>query len=351
MTEEKTMHWTQWTPPCDPRRMDGAIVHEDEHGRLIETADCGQRCPGCGLCCADYRDTITADYAGTEEFEGNLKLGRGGLIRLEENVWYRVPHCGPSCPGYERCCRPFQLRRRPETVADARRILLEDDASQRWEMQESLLILAHEGTLDRYHGHALVAFFGAPVYQPDHALRACRAAIECCDTLHGLEETWQERDLAAPHVHIGLHTGELLVGNITLTTRVDYTVAGENLNIAYRVGELNELYGTEIMISQATWSQCERQLEVRELDLVRIKGRREPIRAYELMSAKGRLSPEQLQLRGAFATGLVAFRNRDYAAALEMFRSCRQTLPGDRPATVYIERCERELSTPTHRVE
>ena len=213
------------------------------------------------------------------------------------------------------------------------------------------IILAHEGTLDRYQGHALVAFFGAPVYQPDHALRACRAAIECCDTLHGLEETWQERDLAAPHVHIGLHTGELLVGNITLTTRVDYTVAGENLNIAYRVGELNELYGTEIMISQATWSQCERQLEVRELDLVRIKGRREPIRAYELMSAKGRLSPEQLQLRGAFATGLVAFRNRDYAAALEMFRSCRQTLPGDRPATVYIERCERELSTPTHRVE
>ncbi len=145
MTEEKTVAWTQWIPPCDPRRMDGAIVHEDEHGRLIETADCGQRCPGCGLCCADYCDTITVDYAGTEEFEGNLKLGRGGLIKLEEDVWYRVPHCGPACPGYGRCCRPFVLRRRPETVADARRILLEDDASQRWEMQESLLILAHEG--------------------------------------------------------------------------------------------------------------------------------------------------------------------------------------------------------------
>lgn len=76
------MDWTQWIPPCDPRRVDGAIVTEDEHGRLIETADCGQRCPGCGLCCADYRDAIRADYAGTEEFEGNLKLGRGGLTGL-----------------------------------------------------------------------------------------------------------------------------------------------------------------------------------------------------------------------------------------------------------------------------
>ncbi len=142
------MDRTQWIPPHDPRRADGSFVVEDEHGRRIATADCGQRCPGCGLCCASYRDSIAADYAGTEEFEGNLKLGRGGLIKLEDNLWYRVPHCGPSCPGYERCCRPFELRRRPETVADARRILLEDGASQRWEMQESLLILAHEGTAE-----------------------------------------------------------------------------------------------------------------------------------------------------------------------------------------------------------
>ena len=140
------MDWAQWVPPHDPRRVDGAITTEDEHGRLIQTADCGQRCPGCGLCCACYRDTITADYAGTKEFEGSLRLGRGGLVELEEDLWYRVPHCGPTCPGYGCCCPSLELRRRPETVADARRILLEDNTSQLWEMQESLLILAHEGT-------------------------------------------------------------------------------------------------------------------------------------------------------------------------------------------------------------
>ena len=140
--------WTPWLPPYDPRRVENAAVIEDEHGRMIEEADCGQRCPGCGLCCTGYRDVLTSDYAGGEEFEGNLKLGRGGLIKLEGNLWYRIPDCGPSCPGYGRCCRPFELRQRPGTVADARRILLEDDTSKKWEIRESLLILAHEGTAE-----------------------------------------------------------------------------------------------------------------------------------------------------------------------------------------------------------
>ncbi|MDH7486449.1 MAG: hypothetical protein QHJ81_09275 [Anaerolineae bacterium] len=141
-------NWTPWTPPYDPRRLDGADVAEDEHGRLIETANCSRRCPGCGLCCAGYRDRITADYAGVEEFEGNLKLGRGGLVRLEGDLWYRSSACGDSCPGYGRCCPPFDLRQHPQTVADARRILLESETAWRWEMQEALLILAHEGTAE-----------------------------------------------------------------------------------------------------------------------------------------------------------------------------------------------------------
>jgi len=140
--------WTQWTPPYDPRQVDGGIVTEDKHGRLIESADCGQRCPGCGICCAGYRDVVSPDYAGQEEFKGNLKTGRGGLVQLEGGLWYRVSNCGESCPGYGRCCQPFEQRQRPETVADARRILLEDDHSQRWQMQEALLILAHEGSAE-----------------------------------------------------------------------------------------------------------------------------------------------------------------------------------------------------------
>ena len=142
------MDWTQWTPPYDPRQVNGATVTEDEHRRLIETADCGTRCPGCGICCAGYRDVITAEYAGEEEFAGNLEMVRGGLVQLEGGLWYHVSACGESCPGYGRCCRPFGQRQRPETVADARHVLLEDDASPRWQMQEALLILAHAGTTE-----------------------------------------------------------------------------------------------------------------------------------------------------------------------------------------------------------
>ena len=145
---ETPIDWTQWTPPYDPRQVDGAIVTEDEHQRLIETADCGQRCPGCGICCAGYRDVLTDEYAGEEEFEGNLRPVPGGLIHLEGGLSYRVSNCGESCPGYGRCCPPFEQRQRPETVADARHILLEKDNSARWEMQEALLILAHEGTTE-----------------------------------------------------------------------------------------------------------------------------------------------------------------------------------------------------------
>jgi hypothetical protein len=126
--------------------MDSATVIEDVHGRLIESADCGIRCPGCGICCAGYRDQGTADYAGVEEFEANLKLVRGGLVKLEDGLWYRIPHCGESCPGFGLCCKPYGMRDRPETVADARHVLLEDEVSPLWQQQEALIILAHHGS-------------------------------------------------------------------------------------------------------------------------------------------------------------------------------------------------------------
>jgi hypothetical protein len=141
--------WQRWLPPDDPRLGNGAMLTRDEQGRLIESADCGTRCPGCGICCAGYRDVVTADYAGVEEYEGNLKSGREGLIRQEDGKWwYRSATCGAACPGYGGCCQPFDRHLYPKTVADAHRILLEDATAPRWAMQEALLILAHDGTTE-----------------------------------------------------------------------------------------------------------------------------------------------------------------------------------------------------------
>ena len=201
------MDWTQWTPPYDPRQVNGATVTEDEHHRLIETADCGMRCPGCGICCAGHRDVVTADYAGQEEFEGNLKLGRGGLVRLEGGLWYRASTCGESCPGYGQCCPPFDLRQRPETVADARRVLLESETAWRWEMQEALLILAHEGSaeavevLEAYQPRAharLEGFAGCALDEGRYFASIPRNAEEERIMLKcEVSRAWEERAIAA----------------------------------------------------------------------------------------------------------------------------------------------------------
>lgn len=142
---------TVWAPrnsPYDPRYVDGAMVIQDEQGRLIERADCSRRCPGCGICCEGYRDVIQDGYRGLEEFAGNLMAGPDGLVELEGGRLYRPAACGPACPGYGDCCAPVEQRRRPETVDEARHILLECADSRRWEMQEALLILAHAGTAE-----------------------------------------------------------------------------------------------------------------------------------------------------------------------------------------------------------
>jgi hypothetical protein len=201
------MAWSQWAPPYDPRHVDGATVAEDAHGRLIETADCGLRCPGCGVCCAGYRDEIAGDWWGVEEFEGNLKMGRGGLVKLDGGEWYRVSLCGESCPGYGQCCPPFDMRRRPETAADARRVLLERDDSRRWEIQEALLILAHEGSaeavdsLETYLPQAhtrLEGFAECALDEGRYFASVPRNAEEARAMLkREVLQTWEERAIAA----------------------------------------------------------------------------------------------------------------------------------------------------------
>lgn len=199
--------WQSWIPPYDPRLVDGATVIEDEHGRMIQTADCGIRCPGCGICCAGYRDVVTADYAGEEEYEANLKLTRGGLVKQEGGSWYRSATCGEACPGYGQCCQPFDLRQRPETVADARRVLLEDATSPRWAMQEALLILAHDGTaaavaaLEAYIpvAHARLAGFSECALDEGRFFAATPRNAEEEQTMMKQEvrQAWEDRAIVA----------------------------------------------------------------------------------------------------------------------------------------------------------
>jgi hypothetical protein len=140
--------WSPWAPMSDPRLSDGVITTEDEYGRLIVSADCGLRCPGCGICCQGYHDALTVSDRGTQEFEMNLWAPEEELVPLDNDTYYQPVLCGPSCPGYGRCCPPLELRDLPSNLAEASEVLLEREDSQRWEIEAALMFLAHAGTVE-----------------------------------------------------------------------------------------------------------------------------------------------------------------------------------------------------------
>ncbi|HPH02615.1 MAG TPA: CHASE2 domain-containing protein [Spirochaetota bacterium] len=146
------------------------------------------------------------------------------------------------------------------------------------------IILAHGGMLDKYEGDAVMAVFGAPLLQPDHAERACRAALAVQARLSELRAAWLERGLPAFITRIGLNSGEMVVGNMGSRERFDYTVIGDAVNLGSRLEGANKQYGTYLMISQATRDLAgPERFVTRELDMIRVKGKAEPVRVFELI--------------------------------------------------------------------
>lgn len=150
------------------------------------------------------------------------------------------------------------------------------------------LIFAHRGTLDKYEGDAIMAFWNAPIAQPDHALRACRAALDNIAALRRLQASWAERGLTGFDIRIGINTGPMIVGNMGSPSRLEYTVLGDAVNIGARLEQENKNFGTKIMISDSTLTAAGREnLEVRELGEVTVKGRQQTVKVYELLGMRG----------------------------------------------------------------
>ncbi len=208
------------------------------------------------------------------------------------------------------------------------------------------IILEEEGTVDKYEGDAIVAFWGAPLDQEGQAGRACRAALRQQAALKELNRRFTEVGLPTLSCRIGLHTGEAVVGNLGSEKRFDYTVIGDAVNLASRLEGLNKFYQTAIMVSETTVQECAEDLEFRELDRVAVKGRETPITVYQLLALKGELSQPLAAMREAFAQGLELYRQREFAAAASCFARALQHFPEDGPARVFLERCRQFQSSP-----
>jgi adenylate cyclase len=198
-------------------------------------------------------------------------------------------------------------------------------------------VLASSGTVNEFLGDGVVAFWGAPVPHEDHAARAVRAALRCRDALEPLMERWREGG-AASGFRIGLHTGELVVGEIGSAERRAYRAVGDAMNVAARIEAASKAYGTRLLASGATVARAAGEAAVREVDRVRVVGRVEPVDLFELLAPAGAVAPALDALAARYAEALAAYRARDFAAAARGFEACLALAPADGPSAVLLAR-------------
>ena len=156
-------------------------------------------------------------------------------------------------------------------------------------------VFKHDGLLDKYIGDAIMAVYGAPIHRDDHAVLACRTALDMLDELRHLQATWKEQGLPILDIGIGINTGAMIVGNMGSEDRFDYTVIGDSVNLGSRIEALNKTYGTHILISEFTYDQVREEFKyIREIDVTTVRGRSEPVKIYELMHVDGYASMDWL---------------------------------------------------------
>lgn len=211
------------------------------------------------------------------------------------------------------------------------------------------IILGYDGTVDKFEGDAIMAFFGAPQVFPDHAARACFAALDMQRKLGEMRARWREQGRHELFVRMGMNTGEAVVGNMGSRTRMDYTVMGDSVNLASRLEGANKFYSTGIMISEFTRTDADDAIEVRQLDRIRVVGKEEPIVVYELLARKGELDSDTKDMLEKYDAGLDHFKEREWEKARSLFRAGLKIIPGDGPCATYVERCTEFMKSPPSR--
>ncbi len=182
------------------------------------------------------------------------------------------------------------------------------------------ILMKHGGTVDKFEGDAIIAFFGAPIPFEDHARRACLASLEMQKRLGELRAEWRKEGKHELFMRIGMNTGPMVVGNMGSKTRMDYTMMGDSVNLAARLEGVNKQYKTYTMISQFTYEQAKEGIEVRELDLIRVVGKKEPVRIYEVLGEKGQIDENVRNILPHFNQGISHYRKWEWKEAIECFK-------------------------------
>ena len=201
------------------------------------------------------------------------------------------------------------------------------------------IILRNEGTVDKFEGDAIIAFFGAPNQLDDHATRACHASVQMQQHLDELRHRWVAAGKPALKMRIGVNSGRAVVGNMGSASRMDYTMMGDMVNTAARLEGVNKIYGTYTLMGEETFRHAGNLFLWRQIDTIRVVGRQEPMDIYELLAYADAVDDRLRQISDEYGRGLQAYRRGDWDRAIDCFRRAMEIDPTDGPSGTLLNRC------------
>jgi len=214
------------------------------------------------------------------------------------------------------------------------------------------VIRRNHGIVDKFIGDAVMAFWASPFSEGEtHARDACLACLEMRSAFAAIANdisniTGLRRNLPKFHVRVALATGEALIGTVGSDTTKSFTVIGDTVNIASRLEGVNKIYGTDLIINEDCFHLAEQDVEAREIDLLTVYGKTEPVRIYELLGKSGELDSSTSQLRDTFATALQNYREQKWTEAEKEFRNCLAIRKNDGPSLEFLTRIATFVRTP-----
>ena len=208
------------------------------------------------------------------------------------------------------------------------------------------VVYRHGGILHKYIGDAIMALFGVPFRQPEDPDHAITVANGMLTQLQAFNRRRAAAGKPGINIGVGIATGEVVVGNIGATSRMEYTAIGDSVNLASRLEGANKYYLTNILVDETTVRELRHPAVLREIDLLRVKGKDQPVAVYEVLDFRAATLPKLNDTIGRFHDGLVAYRGRDWRRAIGCFDAALTLRPDDGPSRVYIERCRHYLEIP-----
>jgi len=208
------------------------------------------------------------------------------------------------------------------------------------------IVLESGGIVDKYIGDAIMAFWGAPYDDPDHAMNACRATLKMQQRIKELHPKWIEEYGEDILARCGLNTGEAVAGNMGSKHKFNYTLMGDTVNLASRFEGANKPYGTLVMIGEGTYKVVKDHVVTRELDFLAVKGKERPVRVYELMGLAEDMDERTVELAARFNQAMDVYRQTKFEEAMAEFLKIIDDYDGDGPSKLYVARCREYIRSP-----